>query len=186
MKKYIIIAGVNGAGKSTLYETLDELKEMPRINTDEIVKTLGDWRDMSILITAGKVAVKLLNQYLTDGVTFNQETTLCGKSILRNIRKAKEMGYCIEMHYVGVDSVNIAKERVKSRVNKGGHGIPEADIEKRYLETFHNLKEILKDCDLAAFYDNTEEFRRFAIFRNGEVVRLSQTLPKWIEGKGII
>ena len=186
MKKYIIIAGVNGAGKSTLYETLDELKEMPRINTDEIVKTLGDWRDMSILITAGKVAVKLLNQYLTDGVTFNQETTLCGKSILRNIRKAKEMGYCIEMQYVGVDSVNIAKERVKSRVNKGGHGIPEADIEKRYIETFHNLKEILKDCDLAAFYDNTEEFRRFAIFRNGEVVRLSQTLPKWIEGKGII
>lgn len=185
-EKNIIIAGVNGAGKSTLYETLDELKEMPRINTDEIVKTLGDWRDMSILITAGKVAVKLLNQYLTDGVTFNQETTLCGKSILRNIRKAKEMGYCIEMHYVGVDSVNIAKERVKSRVNKGGHGIPEADIEKRYIETFHNLKEILKDCDLAAFYDNTEEFRRFAIFRNGEVVRLSQILPKWIEGRGII
>ena len=54
MKKYIIIAGVNGAGKSTLYETLDELKDMPRINTDEIVKVLGDWRDMSILITAGK------------------------------------------------------------------------------------------------------------------------------------
>lgn len=46
MKKYIIIAGVNGAGKSTLYETLDELKDMPRINTDEIVKVLGDWRDM--------------------------------------------------------------------------------------------------------------------------------------------
>ena len=45
MKKYIIIAGVNGAGKSTLYETLDELKDMPRINTDEIVKVLGDWRD---------------------------------------------------------------------------------------------------------------------------------------------
>lgn len=186
MKKYIIIAGVNGAGKSTLYETLDGLKEMPRINTDEIVKKLGDWRDTSILITAGKIAVKLLNQYLIDGVTFNQETTLCGKSILRNIRKAKEMGYCIEMHYVGVDSVNIAKERVKSRVKKGGHGISETDIEKRYVETFHNLKEILKDCDLAAFYDNTEEFRRFAIFRNGEVVRLSRILPKWIEGKGII
>ncbi len=38
MKKYILIAGVNGAGKSTLYETLDILKDMPRINTDEIVK----------------------------------------------------------------------------------------------------------------------------------------------------
>lgn len=186
MKKYIIIAGVNGAGKSTLYETLDELKEMPRVNTDEIVKTLGDWRDTSILMAAGKQAVQLLNQYIDDGVTFNQETTLCGKAILRNIKKAKEKGYCIEMHYVGVDSVEIAKERVKSRVDNGGHGIPETDIEKRYIETFRNLKEILKDCDLAAFYDNTERFRRFAIFRKGEVVRLSHNLPKWIEGKEII
>ena len=48
------------------------------------------------------------------------------------------------------------------------------------------LKEILKDCDLAAFYDNTERFRRFAIFRNGEVVRISHNLPKWIEEKEII
>ena len=75
---------------------------------------------------------------------------------------------------------------MKNRVLKGGHGIPESDIEKRYLETFYNLKEILGECDLAAFYDNTEEFRRFAIFRNGKVVRLSHTVPKWIEGKEII
>ena len=104
----------------------------------------------------------------------------------KNTRKAKEMGYCIEMHYVGVDSVEIAKERVKIRVDKGGHGISEADIEKRYVETFCNLKEVLKDCNLAAFYDNTEGFRRFAIFQNGKAVRLSHVLPKWIEGKGIL
>lgn len=186
MKKYILIAGVNGAGKSTLYETLDILKDMPRINTDEIVKKMGDWQDTSVLMKAGKKAVQLLNHYLMEGISFNQETTLCGKSILRNISKAKELGYFIELHYVGVDSVEIAKERVKKRVSKGGHGIPEADIEKRYLETFRNLKEILQICDLAAFYDNTEEFRRFAIFRNGEAIRLSHTLPKWIEEKEII
>ncbi len=186
MKKYILIAGVNGAGKSTLYETLDELKEMPRINTDEIVKELGDWKDTSILLTAGKKAVKLLNQYLSGGVSFNQETTLCGKSNLSNIKKAKEMGYCIELHYVGVDSVDIAKERVKVRVSKGGHGIPETDIERRYVETFKNLKDVLKYCDLAAFYDNTEKFRRFAIFRNGNIVRLSSTLPKWFKEREFV
>ena len=89
-----ILAGVNGAGKSTLYEALNELKGMPRINTDEIVK-----------------------------------------------------------------------ERVKIRINKGGHGISEEDIERRYVETFKNLKDVLKYCDLAAFYDNTKNFHRFAIFR---------------------
>lgn len=81
MKRYIILAGVNGAGKSTLYEALNELKGMPRINTDEIVKELGDWRDTSVLMTAGKKAVKLLNQYLSEGISFNPETTLCGKAI---------------------------------------------------------------------------------------------------------
>lgn len=42
MKKYIIIAGVNGAGKSTLYQTIASLKEMPRVNVDEIVREIGD------------------------------------------------------------------------------------------------------------------------------------------------
>jgi predicted ABC-type ATPase len=186
MKKYILIAGVNGAGKSTLYETLDELKEMPRINTDEIVKELGDWKDTSVLLTAGRKAVKLLNQYLSEGVSFNQETTLCGKSILSNIKKAKAMGYCIELHYVGVDSVDIAKERVKIRVSKGGHGIPEEDIERRYIETFKNLKDVLKYCNLVALYDNTESFRRFAIYRNGEIARLSDKQPNWFKKKEFV
>ncbi|MDO4469370.1 MAG: zeta toxin family protein [Bacillota bacterium] len=186
MKRYIILAGVNGAGKSTLYETLNELKGMPRINIDEIVKELGDWRDTSVLMTAGRKAVTLLNQYLSEGISFNQETTLCGKAILKNIRKAKEMGYRIELHYVGVDSVDIAKERVKLRVSEGGHGIPEADIERRYVETFKNLKDVLKYCDLAAFYDNTVQFHRFAIFRNGKIARVSNTLPIWFKEKEFV
>lgn len=41
MKKYIIIAGVNGAGKSTLYQTIENLKDMPRVNVDEIVRKIG-------------------------------------------------------------------------------------------------------------------------------------------------
>lgn len=43
MKKYVLIAGVNGAGKSTLYRAIDSIQELPRINTDEIVKVFGRW-----------------------------------------------------------------------------------------------------------------------------------------------
>lgn len=70
--------------------------------------------------------------------------------------------------------------------DEGGHGIPEEDIERRYIETFQNLKEILKICDLAVLYDNTEKFRRCAIYRNGKAVRVSHTLPKWIEREDLI
>ena len=179
MKKYVLIGGVNGAGKSTLYQTTQGLKTMKRVNTDEIVKEIGDWRNLSDVISAGTVAVKLIDQYFTEGISFNQETTLCGRSVIKNIRRAKALGYIVELHYIGVDSVEIAKQRVKNRVEKGGHGIPERDIEKRYYESFQNLKEVLDECNLVAFYDNTEEFRRFAIYKNRENVVLSHKVPKW-------
>lgn len=179
MKKYIIIAGVNGAGKSTLYQLNESLKNIPRVNTDELVREIGDWRNTSDIFNAGKIAVNKISQYLNEGVTFNQETTLCGQTIIKNILKAKELGYFIELHYVGVNSVDIAKARVKYRVEHGGHGIPVKDIEKRYVETFVQLKKVIKECNLIAFYDNTESFRRFAICKNGELVRISKDVPKW-------
>ncbi len=179
MKKYVIIAGVNGAGKSTLYQINDSLKNIPRVNVDEIVKDVGDWKNLRDVFWAGKIAVKKIKQYMQDGNSFNQETTLCGKSIIKNILKAKELGYFIELHYVGVDSAQIAKDRVRHRVENGGHGIPEKDIEKRYTETFQQLNSILKECNLIAFYDNTVSFRRFAICKNGELVRISQNVPTW-------
>lgn len=80
---------------------------------------------------------------------------------------------------VGITSPELAKGRVKLRVSRGGHGIPEKDIENRYIETFRNLKIVLPYCDLAAFYDNTEAFRRFAIYKNGFPVRLSHETPEW-------
>ena len=89
MKKYILIAGVNGAGKSTLFHVLEELKGMPRVNTDEIVKQFGDWNNDLDVFKAGKQAVKMINEYFNNGITFNQETTLCGNNILKNIKKAK-------------------------------------------------------------------------------------------------
>lgn len=181
MKKYEIFAGVNGAGKSTLYAT----KHIPagdfRVNTDEILRKLGDWRDESLFMKAGKEAVNRIRDYFEKGCSFNQETTLCGHSIVRNIKKAKELGYVIEMHYVGLESVQLAKERIAYRVEHGGHGIADEDVERRYVESLKNLYEVIPFCDLVDLYDNTKAFRRFAIIRKGKIVRLSANVPQWFD-----
>ena len=75
------------------------------------------------------------------------------------LMKRYMLGYSIEMHYVGVDSADTAKLRVKNRVEHGGHGIADEDVERRYVETLNNLKIVLPQCNLAAIYDNTEYFR---------------------------
>lgn len=56
MKKYILIPGVNGSGKSTLYYSRLPLQEMPRVNSDEILRNLGDWRNPADIMKASRIA----------------------------------------------------------------------------------------------------------------------------------
>lgn len=179
MRKYVLMAGVNGAGKSTLYQSLSGVHDIPRVNTDEIVREFGIWSNPTDVMKAGKIAIQQIQDFFINKVSFNQETTLCGKSILRNIKKAKESRYTVEMHYVGVESPDIAIERVHSRVEHGGHGIPDGDVRRRYFESFVQLKGIINQIDLLALYDNTVTFHRFAIYRNGEIVKISHNCPDW-------
>lgn len=178
-KKYILIAGVNGAGKSTLFRSIDSLQNMERVNIDEIVREFGSWKNPSDILKAGKIAIEKISTYFEKGISFNQETTLCGNSIISNIRKAKSLGYVIEMHYVGVDSVEIAKERIAYRVKHKGHGIPDSDVERRYVESFCRLKEVKDLCDSVILYDNTTVFNRFAVIKKGQVCFITKEIPYW-------
>ena len=175
------MAGVNGAGKSTFYSSDFNLDVSEKINMDEVVREIGNWRNSADVIQAGKIVVRRIKGYFDNGVSFSQETTLCGGSIMKNIQTAKRLGYSIELYYVGVNTVEIAKERVKYRVACGGHGIAEEDIERRYLESFQNLKKVLPLCDKAFIYDNTEVFKIVALFENGNCIKQSEVVPKWYE-----
>lgn len=181
MKKYTIFAGCNGTRKTTLYQTNPSFKEIPRINMDEIVREFGSWKNQMDSIKAGKIAVYKIKKYFSEGISFLQETTLCGNSILNNIKQAKIQGYSIIVYYVGVSSVEIAKERVKWRVDHGGHGIPESDIERRYIESFEKLKIILPLCDVLELYDNSEHFVRTARIENSVCVDKIIKCPLWVE-----
>ncbi len=184
MKKYVIYAGVNGAGKSTFYNMKSQY-DYPRVNTDEIVKEIGDWKNVKDVMQAGKIAVRRINEYLSEGISFNQETTLCGHSIFRNIIKAKQRGYIVELFYVGLNSACTAKKRIAKRVADGGHGIPDEDVARRYTESLGNLQKAIEMCDLVSIYDNTDNMRRFAIYRNGRLCLKSRNVPKWFEELGI-
>lgn len=181
MKRYIIFAGVNGAGKTTLYQTYKEIKDVPRVNLDEIVRENGNWKNSQDVARAGRIAVQLVKQFISEGRSFNQETTLCGKSILRNIKAAKAVGFYIEVYFVGLSNPELAVERVRQRVKDGGHGIPEADIIRRYDESINNLLNIMPICDRVGIYDNTKSFHQVAIFENGRCIDRIDEMPDWCE-----
>jgi Uncharacterized protein conserved in bacteria len=181
MAIYTIFAGVNGAGKTSIYESIycERDKNEKRINTDEMVARIGSWKDSNLQIKCAREAVKLINYYIKNNISFNQETTLSGKSIVRNIKKAKQEGFYVVMNYIGVDNPDVAKERVKIRVLKGGHGILEEAIERRYYESLDNLKEILGICNEINTYDNTNKFRHIAYICDGVIKWKRDIIPKW-------
>ena len=184
MKRYIIYAGVNGAGKSTLYRTPahKSIRDFRRINTDEMVQKMGDWKDVQLQMQAGKEAVKKIKEYFANGISFNQETTLCGHSTMKNIQQAKKLGYSVEMYYVGVADAQTAIERVANRVKNGGHGIPDETIEKRYSQSMENLAKAIPLCDQVIILDNTEQFLRFAVYEQGKMVSLDENImPQWFK-----
>lgn len=174
-KTYKIYAGVNGAGKTTLYHLYDTDKSEKRINSDEILKESGgDWKNSSDQGKAMKEAVLQTKKCFQEGVSFHQESTLTGKSIIGNIREAKELGYSVQLHYIGLDSPGLAVQRVKNRVNDGGHGIEEATIRSRYHASLENLKEVVLLCDNVIVYDNSKEFKDVGRAENGIWIELDK------------
>ena len=181
---YTIIAGINGAGKTSLYNVLLGQSASgvlgKRVNADEILKESGgDWRDTMAQLSAGREAVSRINTCIDTGVSFHQETTLPGPTIIKYVRKAKSVGFVIHLYYVGVDSLQIALDRVHRRVSRGGHGVEDHIIAKRYRALPKNLSELLPLCDLAVFYDNTTRFRQFAIIKDGRLVDFDREVPGW-------
>lgn len=83
MKRYTIFAGVNGAGKTSIYKSVyyNENKQEERINTDEMVARIGSWKDSNLQVKCAREAIKLIKKYISDGISFNQETTYVTKSI---------------------------------------------------------------------------------------------------------
>ena len=181
MKRYIVFAGVNGAGKTTLYQTNPEMQKLPRVNLDEIVREKGNWENMTDVSLAARKAISLINEFLSEGVSFNQETTLCGKSILNTIRRAKRLHYRVEIYFVGLETPDLAKQRVLQRMQAGGHGVPEEDIERRYYESIKNLAMIMPICDHVELYDNSESFRQIATIELGRCVDKDNNTPGWCE-----
>lgn len=130
-----IIAGANGSGKSTLAEVLLKAKNLEFLNADEIAKEICPEAINSVPISAGKLYFKKLNEYFYNNKSFAVESTLSGNNIVRIINKAKLQNYKVILVYSFLQSCAVCIERVKKRVENGGHNVPEEDVVRRYYKS---------------------------------------------------
>ena len=172
-KNLYIIAGCNGAGKTTAsFTILPEIIDCREfVNADEIAKGLSPFQPEKVAFEAGRIMLHRIKELLNENKSFAFETTLSTRSYKNKVIEAKEKGYTVTLLFFWLQNVELAKERVKTRVTEGGHNIEPEIIQRRYLKGIQNLFEIyLPIVDGALLFDNS----------NGKHQLLAQ---KTIDGK---
>ena len=126
------------------------------VNADEIARGLSPFQPETVSFQAGRIMLNRINELLRANNEFGFETTLATRSYVASLKKAKSQGDKIILIYFWIESVELAKARVKERVKKGGHNIPPDIIERRYERGLKNFFAFYKAlADRWVVYDNS-------------------------------
>jgi predicted ABC-type ATPase len=190
-----VLAGTNGAGKSSIVGAMFRQEGAEYFNPDEAARLILSANPGITQAEANSAAWqegrRLLERAIAERCNFAFETTLGGSTITSLLETALLSGIEVRIAYVGLSSPELHIARVRSRVEKGGHDIPEERIRDRYDRGRLNLIRLLPRLTELRVYDNSEEGdpdigvapqpKLLLHLRQGEVVNacdLSLT-PEW-------
>ena len=170
-----IISGCNGSGKTTAsYTILPEMLHCKEfVNSDEIAKGISPFNanTMAVEVEASRIMYKRIRELIASAETFALETTLASRSIANLIKDAQEKGYYVTLLFFWLNTPDLAVERVKNRVEAGGHNVNEPTVRRRYRTGIKNLFELyMPICDYWLITDNSLSPMEVIAkgFRNGE------------------
>ena len=154
-----IIAGCNGAGKTTAaYYILPEVLQCKEfVNADEIAKGLSPFQPDTVMYQAGKIMSVRISDLIARGENFAVETTLSAVTYRAKIAHAQENDYVVNLIYFWLKSPELAKQRVRLRVEEGGHNVLPVVVERRYKKGLINFFEyFMPICDNVMLFDNSD------------------------------
>lgn len=117
-------------------------------------------------------------------ITFTVETVMSHPGKLDFIRAAKSKGFRVYLYYVSTSSPDINVGRVATRVQRGGHDVPEDKIRSRYVRSLKNLRQAVLLSDRAYIFDNSSSaFKWVAEYdgKTGELFYKAADVPQWVE-----
>ncbi|WP_291911988.1 hypothetical protein [Chitinophaga sp. CB10] len=115
------------------------------------------------------------------GETFSFETVMSHPSKLDIFRNAHLAGFKNYLYFISTESPDINVNRVRQRVEKGGHPVNEQKIRERYSRSMDLVADMLPFCHRCFFFDNSgEAYRLIAEIENNNIIRIeTNEIPAW-------
>lgn len=156
-----VLAGANGAGKSSVAGAYLRSLGGSYFNPDEatarLLKSAPTMAQEEANSRAWQVGKELLERAIAHRHHFAFETTLGGNTIPALLQQAAKAGLAVRIWFVALASPELHVERVRSRVEHGGHDIPEHKVRERYDNSRVNLINLLPFLTEIRVFDNSEE-----------------------------
>lgn len=176
----VMVAGPNGAGKSTFYEAHLETLGLPFLNADVLARATG-----LTAYQAAETIAGIRDQLIEREESFVIETVLSdpvGEKIGVLVQAAKT-GFDVTLIYVGLESIDLSRDRVRTRVEAGGHNVPMEKLAARYERSLDNLERGISHLPRVLLYDNSSfasPHRFLAEFQLGNLIRKGEgKVPAW-------
>jgi predicted ABC-type ATPase len=156
-----VLAGANGAGKSSIGGAAIRKLGADYFNPDEatrrILSASPDLSEREANIAAWHQGKSLLEAAITGRLTFAFETTLGGNTMTALLRQALDESMEVRVWYVGLATPELHIARVRARVARGGHDIPESKIRERFERSRINLIRLLPHLTELRVFDNNAD-----------------------------
>lgn len=175
MPNLFIVAGPNGAGKTTYARDFLplEMRCHEFVNADLIAAGLSPFRPKSAEFEAGRIMLQRLKQLRAERKDFSFETTLSGYGYVSMLEEMRAAGYRIRLDFLWIRDLEISRQRVRSRVVKGGHDIPEAVQQRRFGKGIRLLLEYYRPLiHYWRLYDNTGDRPHLTAEEEGGTLRI--------------
>ena len=131
--------------------------------SDEWIKTLADHRrvkftnqelDERAFLTAQVEGNKVVYSIVLSNASNSLRATPSGTTCFG--RQLKKQGYEVHFFFLWVKSADVALSRVRERVLKGGHDVPEAVVRRRFGRSIRNFfAEYRRLADSWYLFDNS-------------------------------
>ena len=124
-------------------------------------------------------AVQRIEAWLEASIRAHQtvgvETVLSTSKYRRLVIEAKARRFEVRIIYILLDSPERNVERVRLRVEKGGHAVPEDKIRERYEKSLDQLPWFLDQAEQAWIFDNSGATPQRIGQKQGGIVTLDPT-----------